>query len=104
MLKNSGRKRSNKLTEQKKNRIAAAITVNAVILIVILVAVVIYQLAVIVRTANQVKQLEEEYERYEKLLKEGEIELDELEEMLGSDQQLLYLALKNGYEFVTENN
>lgn len=92
------------MTQQKKNRIAAAVTVNAVILIVILVAVIIYQLAVIVRTAKQIEKLEEEYAKYEKLLEEGKIEREELEKMLGSDQQLLYLALKNGYVFVSENN
>lgn len=102
------RKRSNKLTEQKKNRIAAALTVNAVVLIVILAAFAIYQLAVIVRTANQVKQLEEEYDKYSNLFNEARTDLEKLEEMLlemdSSDTELYILAVKNGYVLATEND
>lgn len=92
------------MTQQKKNRIAAAVTVNVVVLLVVLVAVVIYQLAVIVRTAKQYEKLEQEYAKYEKQIDDLGIERDKLESMLNSDRELLYYMFENGYVFESDNN
>ena len=93
------------MTQEKKNRIAAAITVNAVILIVVLVAVIIYQLAVIVSLANKENRLKKDIE---KALAENGVGLETIEELKEvldySDQQLLYYMLTHGYVFESNAN
>ncbi len=83
------------MDEQKKNRIAAAVTVNVIILIVILAAVIIYQLVEIVVINARKQEIITEIEKYEKLIEQGENDL----EYLQSEQYLLDLALKLGYYF-----
>ena len=83
---------------QKKNRIVAALTVNAVILLVILVAALIYTMSAIVIKAKYVKELQAEIARYKQLIDEGEKTLEDMQ----SDQHLLYLALKAGYVFQSD--
>ncbi len=83
------------MENQKKNRIAAAITVNVILLIVILAAVIIYQLVEIVAVNNRRNQLKKEIEEYERLIEQSKNDLDYLQ----SEQYLLDLAFKLGYDF-----
>ena len=50
---------------QKRNRLIAAGTVATVLLLIVLVAIMIYQLVVIVDLNDRKKQLQEEYTRLE---------------------------------------
>lgn len=61
---------------QKRNRLIAAGTVSVVLLLVILVAILIYQLVVIVNLSNRKEQLQEEYDRIIKDIGETEDKLD----------------------------
>ena len=61
---------------QKRNRLIAAGTVSVVLLLVILVAILIYQLVVIVNLSNRKEQLQEEYERIIQDIGETEDKLD----------------------------
>ena len=83
------------MDEQKKNRLAAAVTVNVIILMVILVAVIIYQLVEIVGVNGRRQAIKSEIDHYEQLIKESENDLDYLK----SEQYLLELALQLGYYF-----
>lgn len=83
------------MDEQKKNRVAAAVTVNVIVLVAILVAVIIYQLAEIVIFNALKNELLSEIAKYEQLIEQGETDL----EYLQSEQYLLDLALKLGYTF-----
>ena len=83
------------MNEQKRNRIAAAITVNVILLIVVLVAVIIYQLVYMSIVSSKKKQIEAEIARYQALIESGEMDLETLQ----SDQYLLELALKYGFYF-----
>lgn len=89
------RKGLSAVNEQKKNRVAAALTVNAIILIFILAAVAIYTLVEVSVKAREKRELQAEIARYEQLIKDGEKTLEDLQ----SDEHLLYLALKYGYVF-----
>lgn len=86
------------MDEQKRNRIAAAITVNVILLIVILVSVVIYTLVEVAVKSKYKRELEAEIANYKRLIEENEDYL----ELLQSDEHLLYLALINGYVFQPE--
>lgn len=79
----------------KKNRIAAAITVNAILLIIILAAVIIYQLSAIIIVKNQVEGTKSEIARYEQLLQDKKHDLDYLQ----TEQGLLNLLFQQGYYF-----
>ncbi len=79
----------------KKNRIAAAITVNAILLIIILAAVIIYQLSAIILVKNQVEGTKSEIARYEQLLQDKKHDLDYLQ----TEQGLLNLLFQQGYYF-----
>ena len=70
--------------EEKRNRITAAITVNAIILIFILAAVLIYQILTISVLKKRKVQLWDEYYQLQQQLKEAE----ELEDRLRYDEQL----------------
>ncbi|MDE6505073.1 MAG: hypothetical protein K2L42_04305 [Clostridia bacterium] len=83
---------------QKKNRIAAALTVNVILLIVILAAVIIYQLVEIVGGMSAVKKIEAEKAYYEQLLEDAEKDKDFLQSEK-YEQYLLDLAFKLGYYF-----
>lgn len=52
------------MTEEKRNRIISAVTVNAVILIFILVAVAIYQIVDITVISRRRKDLQKQYDAY----------------------------------------
>ncbi len=83
------------MDEQKRFKMAAAITVNVILLVVILTAVIIYQLVAIGVGNSQKKALQTELARYEQDLKQSEKDL----EYLKSEQYLLDQALKLGYYF-----
>ncbi len=86
------------MSELKKNRIAAAVTVNVIILIVILAVAAVYTMAQVVIKAKQEKALRAEIARYKQLIAEGEKTLEDLQ----SDSHLLYLALLNGWVFQSD--
>ncbi len=83
------------MEEQKRLRLAAAITVNLILLIAILTAVIIYQLASIAAVNRQRNAIKNEIAQYEELLKNGQKDLDYLK----SEQFLLDKAFELGYYF-----
>lgn len=83
------------MNEQKRNRIAAAVTVNVILLIAVLAAVVVYQLVYLSVISNRRGKLQAEIKEYERLIEEGQNDLDYLQ----SEQYLLILALQSGYIF-----
>ena len=86
------------MDEQKKNRIAAAVTVNVILLIFFLAVAAVYTLAEAVTKMKYAKELKEEIKRYEQLTENEEDYLEKLQ----SEEHLLYLALKNGYGYKSE--
>jgi len=81
--------------EQKRNRIAAALTVNVILLIVVLVAVLVYQMVFMTAQLRLKKEITEEIKRCEKQLDESEDDL----EYLKSEDYLFGVALELGYRF-----
>lgn len=86
------------MDEQKKNRIAAAVTVNVILLVFFLAVAAVYTLAEAVTKMKYAKELKEEIKRYEQLTENEEDYLEKLQ----SEEHLLYLALKNGYVYKSE--
>lgn len=80
---------------QKKNKIAAAITVNVIILAVILVCVLIYQLVEIVGLSKKRDAIKKEIAETQQMIEEKEQDL----EYLQSEQYLLDLLFEQGYYF-----
>ena len=83
------------MDEEKRNRIMAAFTVNVILLIVILAAVVIYQLVVITGVAREKARIQHEISEYERLIQESKDDLDYLQ----SENHLRDLAIEYGYRF-----
>ena len=81
------------MSEEKRNRLAAAITVNVILLIAILAIVVICQVAAIVNKKNEQARLIAEIERYERAKDASEDEL----EYLKSEEYWYDLLIKRGY-------
>lgn len=81
------------MSQEKKNRLVTAITINGILLLVILVVVVVCQIAAIVHKKNEEAQLTEEIKRYEQAKEQGEGEL----EYLKSEQYLYDLLINKGY-------
>ncbi len=81
--------------EEKRKRIIAAVTVAGVILIVILFAVVIYQIIEISVLSERRNRLREEYENTLEQIVEGNDWLENYE--LNEDAIMYQLALQNGY-------
>lgn len=81
------------MSEEKRNRLAAAITVNVILLIAILAIVVICQMAAISHKKAEQARLVAEIEQYEKAKEAGEDEL----EYLKSEEYLYDLLIKRGY-------
>ena len=67
------------MSEEKRNKIIAAVTVNAIILIFIIVAVIIYQLVTISALNNRKKDLNEELYRIEQKYEDAEDILERLQ-------------------------
>lgn len=81
------------MTEEKRNRIIAAVTVNVILLIVILAAVCIYQLVAIVRLNNLKKEIARQTEYYEAIEEKDRNTLDYYK----SEEGLLDLAYQYGF-------
>lgn len=86
------------MTGEKRNRLVAALTVNAIILIVILAAVVIYQLVEIGYLSRRSKEIKNQIEVYQTLTEREQNTLDYYK----SEEGLLDLAYQ--YGFVFDNN
>jgi cell division protein FtsI/penicillin-binding protein 2 len=83
------------MKNEKRNRIIAAVTVNAVLLIVIFVAVLIYQIVEISILSARKKALTDEYNSVVEELEQSEDWLDEFN--LNQEGIMYILALQNGY-------
>ena len=83
------------MEEQRRIRMAAAITVNVILLIAILTAVILYQLISIGIGSSQKKALEKEIDEYTQKVEQEEKNL----EYLKSEQFLLDYLFKHGYYF-----
>lgn len=83
------------MEEQRRIRMAAAITVNVILLIVILTAVIIYQLIAIGVGNGRKKAMEKEINETVQKLEEKQDEL----EYLKSEEFLLDKAFELGYSF-----
>ena len=86
-------KRSSGLTEEKMRKIAAGATVAGVLLILFLVVILIVQFVQIGVSNRRNAEYDAEIERYEELLKNGEISLDFLQQ----EETLRELAIENGW-------
>ena len=87
--------RRNTVDEQRRIRMAAAITVNVILLITVLTAVIIYQLISIGIGSSQKKALEKEINEYEQKIAQEEKNL----EYLKSEQFLVDYLFQHGYTF-----
>lgn len=83
------------MNEQKRNRLAAAITVNVILLIVVLVAVLVYQLAAMSLGKSKRSYLESEIARYEQMKNDAQSDLERLQ----AEQGILDILFKEGYVF-----
>lgn len=79
---------------EKKNRLAAAITLNVVLLFVILTVVIICQVAALVNKNNERQRLQNEIKMYENAI---EKDTDQLE-YLKSEQYKIDLLINYGYK------
>lgn len=83
------------MDEQKKVRLAAAITVNVILLIAILTVVLIFQIVTIAVKKGEYAKLVKEKEYYTQKLQESQDELDYIKDK----DFLLHLAFYLGYQF-----
>ena len=77
------------MTEEKRNRIIAAVTINVILLIVILAAVLIYQMVVLSVLRARREQIITETEQLVRLTEEGESELEKLQSQWYLQQKLI---------------
>lgn len=83
------------MTEEKRNRLIAAVTVNVILLIVILAAVCIYQLVEIVSLKNMKEDINERINNYQTETEKNEKTL----EYYQSEEGLLDKAYEYGFVF-----
>ncbi len=83
------------MTAYKKNRVVAAVTVNSIILIVIIIAVLIYQMVEMGTLAAKRAAIQEQIQSYEQLIDEESKNLD----YYLSEQYLINKAYEYGYRF-----
>lgn len=83
------------MSETKLKRLIVATTVGAVLLVVVLVSIMVYQLISIRVENNRIEKLEERITAYEKLIADGELTIEERSEY----EWLVREARKLGYEF-----
>ena len=79
---------------EKKNRLAAAITVAVILFVAILVVVLICQVSALVNKNNEKLRLQQEIRMYEEAIKNAEDEL----EYLKSQQYLYDLLIQYNYK------
>lgn len=83
------------MTQEKQKRLVVAITVNLVLVIVFLFAVLAYQVGVIIYKDIEDKKINEQIALYQKLKEENEKAL----EYFKSEEGLMDLAYKFGFVF-----
>ena len=81
------------MTEEKRNRLVAAVTVNVILLVVILAAVCIYQLVHMITLKNLKSELNDKINYYEQQTDTNEKTL----EYYKTEDALYDLALKYGW-------
>ena len=82
------------MTEEKRNRLIAAVTVNVILLIVILAAVCIYQLVEIVSLKNMKEDINERINNYQTETEKNEKTLEYYQ-----SEELLDKAYEYGFVF-----
>ncbi len=72
------------MTEEKTKRVIVATTVGAVLLLVIMLAIMVYQIIAIQVKKNRIEYLESQIAKYDELIEDGEqtIEARSLEEWI----------------------
>lgn len=83
------------MTEEKRARLMAAITVNVILLIAILAAVLVYQLVVLTTSRSECKRITDEIERYEQMVQESEDYLERLQ----SEEYLRDKLIEYGWHY-----
>ncbi len=83
------------MTDEKRNRIIAAVTVNVILLIAVLVAVIIYQLVFIKIASRERDDLKTQIESYEDKIES----IDKKYEYYTTYDGLLDLAYQYGFVF-----
>ena len=83
------------MTEEKRNRLIAAVTVNLILLIVVLVSVCIYQIVTIVNLKGIKKEVQRQIDVYETATEKNEKTL----EYYQSREGLLDKAYEYGFVF-----
>lgn len=83
------------MTDEKRNRMIVAVTINVILLIVILAAVCIYQLVNIVSLKKVTRELKEQIGYYNEQIDNAERTLDYYQ----SEEGLRDLAYKYGFVF-----
>lgn len=83
------------MTEEKRNRLIAAITVNVVILIVVLAVVCIYQIVELSTLNNLKKNMQTQIEYYQQGIDKAENELEHYK----TDEWLIDKAYEYGWSF-----
>ena len=83
------------MTQEKRTKIAAAVTVTTVLLIVVLVCVIIYQIIAIAVMSVRRNKMKDELNYYLELKDEGDEEMERLQ----SERLLEYKAYQYGYGY-----
>lgn len=93
-MKNEKRKKAEKtMTEEKRNRIVAAFTVNAILLLVVLFAVMIYQFVIIGNLNSKRENIQKQITECEEEIEQAQNDLD----FYNSENGVLYWLIYNGY-------
>jgi cell division protein FtsL len=79
------------VSEEKRNKIIAACTVNAILLVIILFAVMIYQFVVMANLGAKKKQIEQDIATYQEKIDNAQKDID----YYNSEQGIITLLVKN---------
>jgi ABC-type phosphate transport system permease subunit len=94
-MKNEKRKKAEKtMTEEKRNKIVAAFTVNAILLIVVLFAVMIYQFVIIGSLNSKRENVQKQITECQEKTEQAQNDLD----FYNSENGVLYWLIYNGYK------
>lgn len=83
------------MTEEKSKRINVALTIGAVILLIILIFVMLYQIIAISNTNKKNQELNDAIAEYDRLIAEGE----EIKEGRSNSSWIILRAYELGYYF-----
>ena len=83
------------MTEEKRKRLAGAITFATILLIVILVSIVISQLVIMTSLKKRKQQLVKDIQYYEEQTKNGQQTLEDLQSLWYLQEKLV----ENGYHY-----